>query len=294
MTIVVGYGPEARGHGELELARMFAHSAQLPLVVCCAIPQRWQTVGPGRQVDRDYETYLRSLAAEAMSGAEARIGALDVPVTYEVVTSRSSPAGLLESVQQHDASLLVVGSSTHGAWGHIALGSVSDRLLHSSPVPVALTPRGTHFRVGSAVERVTVAVDGTASSQDVLNRAASVAHDLHAQLRIVTFAVRTPTMYPPEVDLHAEDKVVAEWGSQARQIVESAVAGLDVGLAGDPQLHVAEARSWSQALDEPGWDSGDVLVIGSSSSQSVLSRVFLGSTATRIIRHSPVPVVVVP
>ena len=38
---------------------------------------------------------------------------------------------------------------------------------------------------------------------------------------------------------------------------------------------------------------GDVLVVGSSSG-GVLARVFLGSNATRVVRHSPVPVIVVP
>jgi len=39
--------------------------------------------------------------------------------------------------------------------------------------------------------------------------------------------------------------------------------------------------------------SGDVLVVGSSSIGPV-ARVFLGSRASKIMRHSPLPVVVVP
>ena len=38
---------------------------------------------------------------------------------------------------------------------------------------------------------------------------------------------------------------------------------------------------------------GDVLVVGSSAIGPV-ARVFLGSRATKIVQHSPVPVVVVP
>ena len=39
---------------------------------------------------------------------------------------------------------------------------------------------------------------------------------------------------------------------------------------------------------------GDVLVVGSSSTSSLLQRVFLGSSAAKIVRNSPVPVLVVP
>ena len=62
-----------------------------------------------------------------------------------------------------------------------------------------------------------------------------------------------------------------------------------------PELEIVVGRgeSWEEALDDVEWDDGDVLVVGSSSIGPV-ARVFLGSRATKIVRHSPVPVVVVP
>ncbi|HEX2704484.1 MAG TPA: universal stress protein [Candidatus Lustribacter sp.] len=166
--------------------------------------------------------------------------------------------------------------------------------MHSSQVAVAVAPRGYRSGAGQRVERVTVAVDGTAATQLVVQRAASVAAQVGARLRLVTFAVRAGTMFPPEVGLHAEDKVVQVWREDADRIVHTALADLGQTLVGEPEYGVADARTWAEALDEPGWVPGDVLVIGSSSSQSLVSRVFLGSTAARILRHSPVPVVVVP
>ena len=52
-------------------------------------------------------------------------------------------------------------------------------------------------------------------------------------------------------------------------------------------------ETWERGLEDVEWDDGDVLVVGSSSIGPV-ARVFLGSRATKIVRHSPVPVVVVP
>ena len=48
-----------------------------------------------------------------------------------------------------------------------------------------------------------------------------------------------------------------------------------------------------QAFEDVGWQEGDVLVVGSSA-LGPIAQVFLGSRATKILRHSPVPVVVVP
>ena len=56
---------------------------------------------------------------------------------------------------------------------------------------------------------------------------------------------------------------------------------------------VGYGESWDEALEDVEWDEGDVLVVGSSST-GPLARVFLGSRATKIVRHSPVPVVLVP
>ena len=47
-------------------------------------------------------------------------------------------------------------------------------------------------------------------------------------------------------------------------------------------------------MDRLEWNRDDVLVVGSSSSSNLLSKVFLGSSAAKIVRSSPVPVMVVP
>jgi nucleotide-binding universal stress UspA family protein len=56
---------------------------------------------------------------------------------------------------------------------------------------------------------------------------------------------------------------------------------------------VGYGETWDEALEDVEWQDGDVLVVGSSAS-GLVARVFLGSRATKIVRHSPVPVMVVP
>jgi nucleotide-binding universal stress UspA family protein len=73
-----------------------------------------------------------------------------------------------------------------------------------------------------------------------------------------------------------------------------AVASVE-GLRAAPAVETVIGRgaSWAEALDDIGWDDGDVLVVGSSDVGPV-AQVFLGSRATKILRHSPVPAFVVP
>ena len=59
------------------------------------------------------------------------------------------------------------------------------------------------------------------------------------------------------------------------------------------EIAIGRGEHWEEALEDIEWEDGDVLVVGSSTIGPV-ARVFLGSRGAKIVRHSPVPVVVVP
>lgn len=290
MTMIVGFDPDGHGRAVLHLAAMLARSSGDELVVCAVIPESWPP-SPAR-VDAEYRAELERVAQDALDQARARLPA-DVPAAFEVHHARSAPAGLLEAAEGHDASLIVAGSSTAGGSGHVSLGSATGRLLHSSPLPVALAPRGFRAAPGARVARVTAAFDGT--SADLVVAAAGVAARVGASLRIASFAVRPHAPYTSGVGTEADDAMVADW---ARDIQAAADAVLDE-VADLPEVPrelegvIGRGRTWEDALEDVEWADGDVLVVGSSS-MGPIAHVFLGSRANKIVRHSPVPVVVVP
>ena len=119
MSVVVGYSPEARGRGGLELAAMLARSSGDQLVVCCVVPDRWETPSMAR-VDKEYADYLKGLAGAALADAKEILGE-DVGAEYVVRTGRSVPTALINEAEARDARVLVLGSSSHGSWGHLSL-----------------------------------------------------------------------------------------------------------------------------------------------------------------------------
>ena len=52
-------------------------------------------------------------------------------------------------------------------------------------------------------------------------------------------------------------------------------------------------HSWKEALDKADWQEGEILALGTRP-RGDIRRVFLGSRSTKIIRESPVPVLVLP
>jgi nucleotide-binding universal stress UspA family protein len=247
MTLVVAFAPDARGGAVLDLAGMLARSAHEELVVCAVVPALLPEAP--EHVDSEYRRFLDGMARATLERARERLPD-DIAVAGLVHHARSAPAGLLEVAALREAAMIVIGTS-----GQPAIGSVTARLLHGSPVPVALAPHGFRSRAGARVERVTAAFGG---SQGLVDAAAAIAATFGAPLRIASFAV------------------------PADATVETAAPAV-----------VGRGASWEEAIDDVEWRDGEVLVVGSSSSAPP-ARVFLGSRASRIIRHSPVPVVVVP
>src|SRR6188472_3137073 len=172
MTMIVGYRPDERGKAALHLASMLARSSGEDLVVASVIPAPWI---PGvAKVDAEYREYLEKSAQESLDRARANLPA-DQPATFVRHSARSAGVGLLELAEEHGANLIVLGSSSHGAFGHIALGSVTDRLVHSSPVTLAFSPRGFRCRQDLEVARATAAYGGSVGADDLVVAAATVA-----------------------------------------------------------------------------------------------------------------------
>jgi nucleotide-binding universal stress UspA family protein len=292
VTVVVGYLAGKAGISALHLGVEAARTLKTSLAVATVVPKPWTTVSPAR-IDAEYAQYADKLAADSAAQAKDCVGRLDpdLEVSFHKYAHRSAPGGLLDAVDELKAEALVLGSAADGSLGQVVVGSTADRLLHSSPVPLAISPRGYRGSKTHGLTRITAAYPGTEESLHVVERVATLAAQLEVPMRVITFAVRGRTMYPPEVGLNAEDTLLASWASQAR----GALAALKTnGVVGDDvELQVVTGHGWDQALDAAAWEDGELLAIGTSP-QGAIARVFLGSKGTKIIRHSPVPVLVLP
>lgn len=291
MTVVVGYLAGKIGLSALHLAVRAARTLQTSLTVATIVPRPWLTPSRAR-VDAEYEEWSEQLAADSASEAENYLRKLTdgIDVTYRHRAHQSVAGGLLEAVSEVEAQVLVLGSLPSARRGQVLIGSTADWLLHSSPVPVAISPRGYRAHTGGLTQ-LTCAYSATGESVDVVRRCAELAGRFDAPLRVLTFAVRGKTMYPSGVGLDAETSIVDAWASQAWAIQEN--LKIDNIVAEDVVLQVITARSWRQALHAVEWQDGEMLALGTSPRGNI-RRVFLGSRSTKIIRYSPVPVLVLP
>ncbi len=113
-------------------------------------------------------------------------------------------------------------------------------------------------------------------------------------LRIVSFTVRSKTAFRGTIEPSAEDLVVEQW---ARRTVEEITKQLNevrskIALP-DIEVVIGSGHDWREAVEDVAWEAGDLLLLGSGAAGPT-AQVFLGSVASKILRHAPVPVMILP
>jgi nucleotide-binding universal stress UspA family protein len=293
MTVVVGLSPGERVPPAVTLGAMLARSANQRLVVTAVVPEPWPP-HPFRS-DEEFLAYQASAAEKALAEAQTLVGC-EHAAEYVLRRACSVSSGLLEVAQENDASCVVLGSSSNGALNRVALGGIADRILHSSGVPVAVAPRGFTYRPARSLSRVTVAFGRGDGDSDLLALATDRAMAVGARLRVACFAVQP--LAPVAITLagaaaDAEDLVTDRWVDYLKPIIAATLERTTSHpSAGTVDIVVGQGSSWAAALTDIAWTDDEILVIGTSSSP--IGRLFLGSHAAKIVRNSPVPVMLVP
>lgn len=293
MTVLAGYAPSHHLSGVLELASSIATALDEDLVVLTVMAPRWNVPSMAR-VDAEFAQWAQEQAEHTLGEARSVLTEIAprTPVTYRKATHRSAASALQATAEEVGASVIVVGSCEDGRRGHVELGSTSDPLLHSSRIPVAIAPRG-YEGPGQGLSTLTCAVADHDSAKDLalITAAQTIARRAGVPLRLVTFAVRLGTMYGSNLGLRAEDDLV----QAAREHAYGCFARWRESgtIPPDVETVVGLGQGWRAAIDSITWDPAGLLLLGSTPRGS-LAQVFLGSSATKIVRHSPVPVLVLP
>ena len=294
MTIVVAYTAQDSGTSALELASVLSRSTGEPLVVAVVVTTP-HAAGVPEFVDGDYVGPLTEWGRAVLDEARARMPP-GIEASFEVRQASSIPGGLLELAADVGASAIVLGSSSKGPLGRISLGSVTDRLVHSAPLPVLLAPRGYRAGPSARIRRVNIGFGGSRA------RGTWPSWGLGSPRRSVRAcgSCRSPSGRPGgfygSVEESADELVIDRWVARMKDALVQQVEAADAGRLGDRlarSLVVGEGVSWSKAIWDVEWSDGDLLVVGPSSSAPA-ARLFLGSRASKIVRSAPVPVYLVP
>lgn len=270
--ILVGVDGTAHAEDPLAFAERLAAGSGATLRLAMAYPyEEW----PSRAASHEYGAFLRREAEAALDNftAEGPRHAIADP----------SPARALQALaEQTGAALIVVGSTRRGALGRVMPGSTAERLLHGSPCPVAIVPRGHR---AAPVRAIGVGYDGSDESEATLDAAAALARRLNATLRVIR-VFDTSQLAAPAIAFGAGVSLQQDLEAMQRADLDRKVAAFDGAEAafvtGRPGRELAEQS-----------EDVDLMIVGSRG-YGPLRAVLLGGVSHVLVHQAACPVIVLP
>ena len=283
MHLTVGYLATPTGDDGVALASALAKTFDADVDVVLVVREEMPDGHPGRA---EYQQHLVNRGKDWISRAVGALADRGVSAGSTVLVGESFAESLIDFAEKKDSDLIVIGGARDGIFGGHVIGSVTGALLHASPIPIALAPRGYHEDAPDTVTAVTAAVPTRPGDDNPLPFALTLASAANLPIRMVSL-------------VSAENLAEAENAKEVRRIqVEAAEENLvraARALPDAPEIEslVADGLTLESALKKLNWNDTDVLVVGSSRFAAP-RRIFLGSTAARILAGTDAPVVVVP
>lgn len=235
-------------------------------------------------VETEYDEGFAAAALDAyvvdVLGAEAA-GAVGREVAYD-----EPDVALVEAAE--DASLLVVGSHGYGGIRGVVMGSVSQRCLHHSTVPVAVV-RDNGDSAEVVEGKVVVGVDGSSTSMAALQWAVDEARSRNGYVEVVhswllPAAFGYPTLAMPDPALHE---------SAAEDLVSRMLESVDVSGLSRPVSRVIIGGESTAGLIAARAENAELVVVGSRGVGGFRG-MLIGSVAHQLAHHAPCPLVVLP
>lgn len=280
--LVIGYEGGATGHDALRFGERWALASGDLLVVVTVHPG---AAAPGVQrVDAEWVAYEREQADGLLQEARSLLPE-SVNAEFRRIDASSAAHGL-HDLTEAGGTVLVLGARRAHGLRRTYPGSTAERLFHGAAIPVAIVPRGYADREPAQLQRVTVAFIDTPDGRAAVNSAVLIAKHLKAELAVVSVLPDTrvsPAMGEPS-------RFASGQADSFRQSLEEVVASVGDQVQVTGRLLDGPVVD---ALGDLGPDDTDLLIVGSRGYGPV-ARVLLGGVSSRVVRHSRVPVVVVP
>lgn len=283
MHLTVGYLATPTGKDGVALASVLAKTFGATVDVVLVVREEFPDGHPGRA---EYQQLLVTKGEEWVAAAVATLAADGIAAESTVLVGESFAESLVSFAEEKASDLIVVGGARDGFFGGHHIGPVTNALLHTSPIPVALAPRGYSDDPDDAFAEVTAAVPTKPGDDNPLPFAITLASAAGLSIRMLSL-------------VSSENLSEASSGREVRQLQVAAaeqnlvVAARALPDAPDIESLVAEGMTLESALKKLSWEDGDILVVGSSRFAAP-RRIFLGSTASRILAGVDVPVIVIP
>lgn len=296
--ILVPLDGSNRAERALAYAAAIAPNATLVLLHVAPTPEVERSLLGGEAKSKEEAAAEeRSAARQMLDAAAERWRGVITTETERIVATGDPAEQIVWTANEQACDAVAMGSHGRGAIRRWAFGSVADRVVRTSTVPVLVvrSPDDETEPHAASIARIVVPYDGSPLASEAFPTAASIAIVTGAAVKLIQ--VINPTIlvpaaplgdaaYPMQVyaDLEQDLQVAATADLEGAQ---KSLAGLGVTaewdiLVGSPALAIEDSLETSD------------LVVMTSNGRSGVQRWLVGSVAEKLIREAKAPVLLVP
>ena len=241
--------------------------------------------------------------SEVVAAASAQLAALakreaegGVPVTCSVSVRTGNPFDAITTAALECAADLIV-IATHGHTGaeRFLLGSTAERVVRHASCPVLTVPiRTKPRRIGKPspfkLGKILVPVDFSKLSKGALPWAGLLAARLGAEIVLLHVVEQFPIDYVPARE--RKNDTFVPLTKKAGDDLEH-IAGSLREAAGTNVSSIIDEGNLFEVICRTAETLGADLIVQTTHGHTGLKHVLLGSTAERVVRHAPCPVLTV-
>lgn len=232
--------------------------------------------------ERTATAYLEELKQTlAAIGVKTRVGVFP-----------GEPAHVVSTLAESNRSINTIVMASHGrsGLGRWLLGSVAEKILHATPVPLLIVHGDERAPIEplkpAKYKHLLVPLDGSHFAEQAITTARLIAEPNQATITLATIV-------PHEDDVGlAEAGVIPMWSIKDQQAARERMQGYLQRLATNLQSSGLNIKTLVQsgepaAMLESIATNEDVdLIVMATHGRSGFTRMWLGSVATRLIRHT--------
>lgn len=267
----------------LRYASALARENKAQIVVCHLIPDLTQAINylEGNYVGTVHEALITSATAKFEEFVQKNCP--DLPIT-KVIGQGNASEWILRLAQEHQADLIVMGTHGHTGYERFFLGSVTNRVLHKTTVPVLTICKPSHnfLQESSAhpvqIKRILCPLDFDANNHAIVDTALSLGRQYKARLLFVHVI---------------SNKEKVDWPAAEKEAQDSFHKILDPQMSDDCEIdffvHAGEPGNIILRMIDS--HNIDLLVMGHHSRKPI-EELFLGSVAKRMVTDAACPVLV--
>ena len=258
-------------------------------------PRTWLSelgsIGPVREdsgVVASARAQLATLAKRESKG--------EVAVTFSVVLRSGNPFdAITTAAREHAAELVVIATHGHTGVDRVLLGSTAERVVRHASCPVLTVPtRAKPKRAGKApvfrLKKILVPMDFSGISKDALPWATFLAARFGAEVILLHVVEKFPIDYLLGGGLMNE--MFVPLMKQAEADLEGIAGGWSKSTGVKISATVRKGSPYEAICEAAKTLDADMIVL-TTHGHTGLKKVWLGSTAERVVRHAPCPVLAV-